>query len=140
MKTINHTPLRTSHAERLLGAKFMGVPWRPHGDAVLRAHHGDLTPKEMACLLDKPLDAVETRMQVLRLHCTCPHPFRRWSERELQKLEAMRCGGASAAEIALAFGRGIGSVWSRLRRSGISRRQRLGYAETGAEDDYDGLE
>lgn len=128
MKTINHTPLRTSHAERLLGAKFMGVPWRPHGDAVLRAHHGDLTPKEMAFLLDKPLEAVEARLRLLRLPCRCPHPFRRWSGGELDRLEAMWGEGASVAEIAQAFGRHVEAVRSRLKASGLVRRTKLGYA------------
>lgn len=123
MKTTNHTPLRTKHARAVLGAKFAGVPWRPHGDAILRAHHGDLTPKEMAFLLGKPLEAVEGRMRTLKLPCRCPHPYRRWSDVDLELLESMWAGGASAAAIAQDFGRHVDAVRWRIKASGL-RRQR----------------
>ena len=123
MKTINHTPLRTKRAEAVLGANFGGVPWRPCGDAVLRAHHGDLSMLEMAFLLGKPLAAVEGRMQTLRLPCGCPHPVRPWSDRDLELLRAMWGEGASIVEIAQELGRTPWAVRNRISACGF-RRQR----------------
>jgi hypothetical protein len=86
--------------------------WTQEEDDLLRRHHGELTAKQLAVILDRrSVSAIHNRLGVLGLACRQPEKGRKWTAEEDQMIR----DGLSAREIERRTGRTAKAV--RMRRT-----------------------